>query len=192
MAAKHTEAIFETGIVTDLVARRGWDEGAPADFDCQLALVPKDLLGFVEATQPELWAELRKQHRYGLESALLDTVVKTLESRGTLDCLRHGVKFYGKKIDLAYFKPAHGLNPDLDANYARNRLVVVRQLKFIPEREDAIDLVLFLNGLPVATAELKNPFTGQRTLNAIRQYMRDRDPRQPIFAFKSRAIVHFA
>ena len=192
MPGKHSEAIFETAIVADLVARRGWTDGSPEDFDRQLALVPKDLFAFVEETQPELWAELRRQHRDGLESALLDTVVKTLESRGTLDCLRHGVKFYGKRVDLACFKPAHGLNPELEANYARNRLVVTRQVKFIAGREDAIDLVLFLNGLPVATVELKNPFTGQRTLNAIRQYMRDRDPRQPIFAFKSRAIVHFA
>jgi len=192
MPAKHTEATFESAILADLVAQRGWSEGQPEDFDRQLALVPKDLFAFIESTQPELWAELRKQHRDGLESALLDTLVKTLESRGTLDCLRHGIKFYGTRIDLAYFKPAHGLNLELETRYARNRLVVTRQVKFIAEREDAIDLVLFVNGLPIATVELKNPFTGQRTQHAIRQYMRDRDPRQPIFAFRTRAIVHFA
>src|SRR5262249_44453096 len=97
-----------------------------------------------------------------------------------------------KKIDLAYFKPAHGLNPDLAARYAKNRLVVTRQVKFIPGKDDAIDLVLFVNGLPVATVELKNPLTGQRTVNAICQYMRDRDWRQKLFEFKRRAIVHFA
>ncbi len=192
MPGKHTEAAFETAIVTDLVEQRGWVEGSPDDFDRQLALVPKDIFAFIEATQPELWGDFRKQHRDGLESSLLDTVVKMLDSRGTLDCLRHGIKFYGKKIDLAYFKPAHGLNPELEARYAQNRLVVTRQVKFIPNKEDAIDIVLLVNGLPVATVELKNPFTGQRALNAIRQYMQDRDPRQPIFAFKTRAIVHFA
>jgi len=192
MPGKHTEAMFEEAIVADLVERRGWSAGAPDDLDRQLALVPKDLFAFIEVTQPELWADLRKQHRDGLESALLDTVVKMLDSRGTLDCLRHGIKFYGKKIDLAYFKPAHGLNPDLEARYAKNRLVVTRQVKFIPDKEDAIDLVLFVNGLPVTTVELKNPLTGQRTVNAICQYMRDRDPRQKLFEFKRRAIVHFA
>ena len=192
MPGKHTEATFETAIVADLVAHRGWTEGSPDDFDRQLALVPKDLFAFIETTQPELWADLRKQHRDGLESSLLDTVVKMLDSRGTLDCLRHGIKFYGKKIDLAYFKPAHGLNPDLEARYAKNRLIGIRQVQFIPDKEDAIDLVLFVNGLPVATVELKNPLTGQRTINAICQYMRDRDSRMKIFEFKRRAIVHFA
>jgi type I restriction enzyme R subunit len=188
----HTEATFEESIVDDLVAHLGWAEGTPDDFDRQFALVPKDLFAFIETTQPELWTDLRKQHRNGLEPSLLDTVVKMLDSRGTLDCLRHGIKFYGKKIDLAYFKPAHGLNPDLEARYAKNRLVVTRQVKFIPDKEDAIDLVLFVNGLPVATVELKNPLTGQRTINAICQYMRDRDSRMKIFEFKRRAIVHFA
>lgn len=192
MTKIHTEAAFEAAVVADLISHRGWVEGSPEDFDRPLALVAKDLFAFVEATQPELWAVLRKQHRDGLEASLLDTAVKMMDSRGTLDCLRHGIKFFGKKIDLAYFKPAHGLNTDLEARYAKNRLVVTRQVKFIPDKEDAIDLVLFVNGLPVATVEVKNPLTGQRTVNAICQYMRDRDPRHTIFEFKKRAIVHFA
>src|SRR5262249_16633499 len=147
----HTEATFEASIVADLVAHRGWTEGNPNDFDRQIALAPKDLFAFIETTQPELWADLRKQHRDGLEPSLLDIIVKMVDSRGTLDCLRHGIKFYGKKIDLAYFKPAHGLNPDLEARYAKNRLVVTQQVKFISDKEDAIDLVLSVNGLPVAT-----------------------------------------
>lgn len=81
MPGKHTEAAFEAAVVADLVEHRSWAEGSPDDFDRQLALVPKDLFAFIEATQPELWADLRKQHRDGLEPSLLDTVVKMLESR---------------------------------------------------------------------------------------------------------------
>lgn len=192
MSKVHTEEAFEKAIVADLVGERGWIDGSPSDFDRQLALIPKDLFTFIEATQPDLWANLQKQHKDGIEPALLQTIESNLDSRGTLDCLRHGVKFYGKKVELAYFKPAHGLNPDLEARYRGNRLVVTRQVKFIPEKEDAIDLVLFVNGFPIATVELKNPLTGQRTVNAICQYLQDRDPRHKIFEFKKRALVHFA
>ena len=90
--------------------------------------------------------------------------MKSIDSRGTLDVLRHGVKFYGKRIDCAYFRPAHGLNPEIIARYGQNRLVVTRQIHFAPtedrDEDKSIDLMLSLNGLPIATAELKNPLTG--------------------------------
>jgi type I restriction enzyme R subunit len=117
--------------------------------------------------------------------------VKTLDTRGSLDVLRHGFKFFGKKIDCAYFKPAHGMNPDILAKYAKNRLVVVRQLKFAPDEDKSVDMALFVNGFPIATAELKNHLTQQDVHDSIRQY-RERDPRHAIFQFKKRALVHFA
>ncbi len=80
--------------------------------------------------------------------------------------LRHGFKLLGKKVEAAYFQPAHGLNPEIIAKYAKNRLVLTRQVKFIPDQDDSVDMVLFLNGLPVATAELKNPLTGQTVEHA--------------------------
>jgi type I restriction enzyme R subunit len=189
--AKTKERHFEDAIEHDLVTSGGWTKGSPADFDRHTALVPKHFFAFVQATQRDTWEDLRKHHGTNLEAAVIETLTKALDSRGSLDVLRHGFKFFGKKIDCAYFKPAHGMNPDILAKYAENLLVVTRQVKFIPDHDDSVDLALFVNGIPVATAELKNPLTNQTVEHAIRQY-RDRDPRCALFRFKTRALVHFA
>jgi type I restriction enzyme, R subunit len=189
--AKTKELHFEDAIEHHLVTAGGWSKGSPKDFDRLLALAPKDFFAFVEATHPVLWDELRKAHQAGLEPAVLDALVKNLDSRGALDVLRHGFKFFGKKIDCAHFKPAHGMNPDILAKYAQNRLVLTRQVRFVVDGDQSVDLVLFVNGFPVATAELKNPMTHQTVEHAITQY-RDRDPRHALFQFKKRALVHFA
>jgi len=189
--AKTKERHFEDAIEDHLCTSGGWCKGNPSDFDRHTALVSKDLFVFIESTQPELWTELRKHHQSNLEAAVLDTLVKALDLRGSLDVMRHGFKFFGKKIDCAYFKPAHGMNPDILAKYGKNRLVVTRQVKFAPDEDKSLDMVLFVNGFPVATVELKNPLTHQTVQNAIIQY-RDRDPRHALFQFKKRALVHFA
>ncbi len=189
--AKTKERHFEDAIEDHLVTSGGWARGNATDFDRATALVSKDLFAFIEATQPETLADLRKHHAKGLEAAVIDTLVKALDLRGALDVLRHGFKFFGKRIDCAYFKSAHGMNPDILAKYAQNRLVVTRQVRFIDGGDDSIDLVLFLNGFPVATAELKNPLTNQNVEHAVKQY-RKRDPRHALFQFKKRALVHFA
>ncbi|MFO0760172.1 MAG: DEAD/DEAH box helicase family protein [Byssovorax sp.] len=195
MTAKHTERAFEDAIEHHLVTHAGWRRGTPADMDRARALVPTDLFAFIEATQALLWAQLRSQHGAGLEPAILDALVKALDSRGTLDVLRRGLKFFGKKIDCAAFKPAHGLNPDILASYAENRLTVIRQAHFAPagdkDEDQSIDLLFVLNGLPIATIELKNPLTQQTVQHAIAQYQR-RDPRHRLFQQKCRALVHFA
>jgi type I restriction enzyme R subunit len=188
--AVHTERALEDSVEAALLDR-GWIRGTASAFDRERALDPTHLFAFVEETQPTLWAELRAQHGAELESAFLSVLEKYLDSHGTLTVLRQGVKFYGKKVELAYFRPAHGLNSEAAERYARNRLVVTRQVRFIPGGDESIDLVLFLNGLPVATVELKNHFTGQNVWDAIAQYKR-RDPRYPIFRFAKRALVHFA
>jgi|CZKU01.1.fsa_nt_gi type I restriction enzyme R subunit len=191
MMPKTKEQHFEDAIEHHLLTSGGWSKGSPGDFDRKTALVSKDFFDFVEATQPETWNELKKHHQSGLEGAVLDTLVKALDSRGALDVLRHGFKFFGKKIECAYFKPAHGMNPDILAKYAMNRLVVTRQVRFVEDGDQSVDLVLFVNGFPVATAELKNPLTNQTVHDAIKQY-RNRDPRHALFQFKKRALVHFA
>jgi type I restriction enzyme R subunit len=185
------ERDFENTI-EDHLLNHGYLKGSPDDFDRVIALYPTHLFAYIEATQPNLWTRLRKQHGTNLEQAVLDSLVKRLESDGMLSVLRHGFKFLGDTIRVATFKPAHGLNEDLLQDYAANRLVITRQVKYIPDKEDSIDLVLFLNGLPIATAELKNPLTGQTYRHAIRQYKNDRDPRQKLLEFKKRALVHFA
>jgi len=190
MTAIHTEKAFEDAIEASLLTS-GWTKGDAAAFDREKALHPADFLAFLQATQAALLSSLRKQHGAALEAGLVDTLVKSLESRGALDVLRHGIKFFGKKIDCAYLKPAHGLNPDILASYAQNRLVVSRQVRFVPGGDESIDMLLSLNGLPVATVELKTPLTGQTVEHAVAQY-KQRDPRHPIFQFKKRALVHFA
>nr|MBA2725156.1 type I restriction endonuclease subunit R [Actinomycetota bacterium] len=146
--AKTKELHFEDAIEHHLTTVGGWVKGKPDEFDRKTALVAKDLFAFIESAQPELWGELRKHHQAGLEAAVLDTLVKTLDARGSLDVLRHGFKFFGKKIECAYFKPSHGMNPDVWAKYAKNRLVVVRQCKFAPDEDKSIDMALFVNGFP--------------------------------------------
>jgi type I restriction enzyme, R subunit len=189
--AKTKELYFEDAIENHLVTSGGWAKGSPKDFDREIALISKDFFAFADATQPETWTELRKHHQSNLETAVLDTLVKALDARGTLDVLRHGFKFFGKKIDCAYFKPAHGMNPDILAKYAKNRLVVTRQVRFIEDGDQSVDVALFVNGFAIATAELKNPLTHQTVQDAVAQY-RKRDPRHALFRFKTRALVHFA
>jgi type I restriction enzyme R subunit len=156
------------------------------------ALFPARICAFLQDTQPKLWEEMKKLHGSGLESLLIDTLVKELDSKGTLYILRHGFKFYGKAFRLAYFKPAHGLNYDVLELFNKNRLTVTRQVHCHPGKHDTVDLLFAVNGLPVATCELKNPGTGQTWRHARRQYQNDRDPAAPLFQFKKRALVHFA
>jgi len=106
--------------------------------------------------------------------------------------VRHGFKFYGKTFRLAYFKPAHGLNYDVLALFNKNQLTVTRQAPCHPGKHDTVDMVFAVNGVPVATCELKNPGTGQNWRHAVKQYQNDRDPAAPLFQFKKRALVHFA
>lgn len=197
----HKEIEFENDICADLAAQ-GWlyAEGDAAGYDRARALFPADVLAWVQATQPQAWQTLSKNHGAAAEATLLDRLRKQLDDRGTLDVLRHGVELLGLRqpLQLAQFKPALAMNPDLQARYAANRLRVVRQLRYSPFNENAIDLVLFLNGLPAATVELKTDFT-QSVEDAVDQYRFDRLPRpknqpaaEPLLDFPRGALVHFA
>ncbi len=191
MTSPHLEKAFEDGIEASLLASGGWTQGYPQDFDPELALIPRDLFAYIQATQPDLWKTIAGQHKDGLEPALLEALSKHLDMKGTLAVLRKGFKFYGKKIEVATFRPAHGLNPEILAAYGKNRLTVTRQVKFAVGEEKSVDMLLSLNGIPVATAELKNPLTAQTVEHAVAQY-RKRDPKHRLFHFKKRALVHFA
>ncbi|MBK7070909.1 MAG: type I restriction endonuclease subunit R [Myxococcales bacterium] len=195
MTTKGTERAFEDVIEHHLVTVGGWHTVAAAEFDRERALIPSELFAFITATQQPLWDELRAHHGAGLEVAVLDALVKARHSQGTLDVLRHGFKFLGKKLTLATFAPAHGLNPEVLAAYAANRLAVTRQVHFAApgdkDARDSIDTMLSLNGVPVATVELKNPLTHQNVKHGIAQYCA-RDPRHRLFQFKRGALVHFA
>ncbi len=187
-----TEKTFETAIVQSLVEQGGYIETGAADFSRELALDQSQVITFLQETQPKQWEKLRAIHGAEIEKRLIQRLCKELDLRGTLDVLRHGIVDYGVRFTLAYFKPESGLNPETIALYAQNRLTVTRQVKYSLKNENSVDLVLGINGLPVATIELKNQFTGQDVKNAQRQYKEDRDPRELLFQFKKRALVHFA
>ncbi|MFO1251891.1 MAG: type I restriction endonuclease, partial [Inhella sp.] len=197
----HQEKHFEAEICTHL-SQRGWlyTEGDAAQFDRASGLFLPDLLAWVEATQPDAWLRLGKTHGAALPQVLAERVRKSLNERGTLELLRRGVELLGltAPLELAQFKPALALNPAIQARYAANRLRVVRQVKHSPNApNDALDLVLFLNGIAVATAELKSDFT-QSVHDAVDQYRFDRHPHpkggvtEPLLSFPGGALVHFA
>ena len=174
----HKEISFETEICEHLAAH-GWlyAEGDAAGYDRARALFPADVLAWVQATQPKAWETLTENHGAQAGETLLARLRDQLDQRGTLDVLRHGIELLGLKapLKLAEFKPALAINPDILARYAANRLRVVRQVHYSLHNENSIDLVLFLNGLPVATVELKTDFT-QSIGDAIDQYRFDRLP----------------
>ncbi len=197
----HKEIEFENDICNYLHSQ-DWHyaEGDNKAYDRARALFPADVIAWVQATQPKAWEALTKNHGAVAEAVLLDRLRKQLDERGTLDVIRHGIELLGLKqpLQLAQFKPALAMNPELQAKYAANRLRVVRQVHYSLHNENSIDLVLFLNGLPVATTELKTDFT-QSVEDAVDQYRFDRHPRpkgqsaaEPLLEFPRGALVHFA
>lgn len=169
----------------------GYRKRAPKDYDKRLCLIAADVFDFLYATQPKEWERFKKQHGPDAKDRLLARLASEVRTRGTLEVLRKGIKSDGCSFRLAYFRPSSGLNDELKKLYESNLFTAVRQLKYSESCANSLDLVLFLNGLPVFTAELKNPLTGQTVQDAIRQYQHDRDPKEPFFAF-GRCLAHFA
>lgn len=150
------------------------------------------LLEFVTSTQPEVWKALQAQHHDKTRNEFLKRLTRQIEQKGTIYVLRNGIRLYGCYFDLAYFRPASTLNPEHQDKYQKNIFSVMRQCHYSEKNENSIDLIIFLNGLPIFTIELKNKLTGQDFVNAIIQYQRDRDIRgEPLLQFK-RCLVHFA
>jgi type I restriction enzyme R subunit len=169
----------------------GYLKRSPHDYNRALCLIPKDAIDFLLATQPKEWQKLRQHYGAEVKERFLSRLSREIARRGTLDVLRKGLKDSGCKFRLAYFRPASGLNEELQRLHAANLFSVVRQLHYSEKSEQSLDLVLFLNGIPIFTAELKNPLTGQNIEDAIRQYRNARDPREPLFAY-GRCLAHFA
>ncbi|MBK1732779.1 type I restriction endonuclease subunit R [Thiococcus pfennigii] len=200
----HDEAAFESAIEAGLTSAGGYEKRGPKDFDAALALFPDDVTGFLKDSQPAKWAALEALLGDKAAATVLDSLAKELDLKGTLHVLRHGFKCYGKTFRMAWFRPNTGMNPEAAERYAKNRLTIARQVGFTSVMKQAqgpdanrhrrciIDVTLAVNGIPVVTAELKNPLTGQRAADAMRQYAHERDERDLLFAFKKRALVHFA
>jgi type I restriction enzyme R subunit len=189
--ATHTEGAFESAIETHLLTS-GYTVVSRDSFNRERALFPEIVLAFVRETQPSDWAKLEALHGASTSEQVIADLCKWMDVHGSLATLRHGFKCYGRTLRVAFFKAAHELNPELEARYAANRLGLTRQLHFSPRSEKSLDVTLSLNGIPIATLELKNPLTGQTVDDARRQYQQDRDPREPVFEFKRRTLVHFA
>ena len=196
----HLESAFEREICEHL-GSHGWlyEDKTADQYDRKLALYPPDLIAWLEESQKELWETYQQKNGSKAEASLLQRIREQLDQQGTLDLLRNGIEVMGlpKALKLAEFKPALGLNPDILARYNANRLRVVRQVRYSLHNENCIDLVLFLNGIPVATVELKTDNT-QCIDDAVWQYKADRLPQlagktpEPLLSFPSGALVHFA
>lgn len=200
--ADSREARFQQDIIQAMTAN-GWLTGPASGYDRTHALYPEDLLAYVQQAWPERWEKFCKNHPQNPEAALVKATVRELERHGTLEVLRHGFKVPGVKIELCSFKPDHGMNPESLARYSANRLRVVPEVSYSPHFREGdynprLDLVLFVNGIPVATLELKSEFK-QTVEHAKRQYRTDRPPKdpvtrkpEPLLTFKRGALVHFA
>ncbi len=192
MVSVHSEGAFESAIGAHLLAS-GWQQGEASHYRRDLGLDTAVLFEFIGATQEKQWDRLIALHG-GADQAqakFAKRLAAELDSRGTIDVLRRGVEDTGVKIRLAFFKPGHALTPNLMALYDANLLVVTRQAHVSESKpQDSVDLLLLVNGLPVATAELKNPLTGQTVEDAKEQYRADRNPKDLVFA--KRTVVHFA
>ncbi len=191
MKANVSEAAFETVIETYLLSN-GYIPMDVEGFDREKAVFIQAALAFIRETQPQEWAKLEALHGERTGEQIVGDLCKWMDTYGSLATLRHGFKCYGRTLRIAFFKAAHELNPELETRYAANRLGITRQLHYSPRSEKSLDVTLSLNGIPIATVELKNPLTGQTADDATRQYRKDRDQRETIFDFKRRSLVHFA
>lgn len=198
MTALHTEFHFEQEIC-DHLAAHGWLY-SPDDtgYDRELALFPEDVIGWLQENQPKEWAKVKALHNGASDQILLKRLAEVMDKEGSLSVLRHGFKNLNARFEMCQFKPAQGMNPETLSKYSKVRVRVMRQVHYCLSSQNCIDLVLFVNGLPVATLELKTDFT-QSVQDAIHQYRHDRplkDPvtkrEEPLLAFKRRALVHFA
>ena len=222
MNADANEAAFQKDIINQM-GEGGWQLGDPASYNRELALYTSDCLEYVQSTQAKTWEKYKNLYPSNPEQAFIDKLAaqlgkadpqasdKSLRTFGTLGVLRHELRDKSAAFKLCQFKPEHGLNPETQAMYEGNILRVVPELVYSPYATEAhfeetgtkakawrIDLVLFLNGIPIITMELKSEFK-QAVENAIKQYKKTRLPKdpatnkpEPLLTFKRGALVHFA
>ena len=191
----HKEHIFEEHITKMLVNEQGYiQRECDTHYNAELALDTELLFQFLQATQPEAWTQLEDHYSGSAEAELLKRLEKALRDNPAHVVLRERIKLVPNiNFTLCYFKPASNLNPALTEAYEANILSVMRQVYYSTKNRNSIDLVLFVNGIPVSAIEVKNHLTGQTYRHAERQYRTDRSPAgEPLLTFKRGAIVHFA
>ncbi|BDR85077.1 type I restriction endonuclease subunit R [Clostridium tetani] len=195
MSIDYTEKGFETNIEDSLIDS-GYIKRKLEDEDLEnfrkYAIDVEVFFKFLEESQQKELDRLKKIYKEAYKLKILDRLNKELNSRGMIDCIRHGIKDYGVTLRLAYNKPVSSMNQILIDLYGKNIFTESRQVYYSSQNTNSIDMMISINGLPIAISELKNPLTGQTVDNAKKQYIEDRDPRELLFQFKKRAIVYFA
>ena len=191
MATDTSEYGLESLIVESLVKEGHYVQGAPQDYDREHCLDTVQLMNFLEATQPEKVARLGIDVEGEKRNKFLHRLQSEIAKRGTIDVLRKGVEHLSASVELYYLTPSPE-NRKAVGLYQNNIFSITRQLRYsLSEQALALDLCLFINGLPIMTFELKNSLTKQTVHDAMQQYRRDREPREPLFQF-GRCMVHFA
>lgn len=185
------ESGFEELVEKELASLHGYVIRKNSSYDKDHCVDRELLLQFIKDTQPQKWETLSEQYGADVEEEFLKRLDAELSERGVLSVFREGVTDRGVNFEFAFWMPQSSLNEDVIKEYHSNVLSVMRQVKYSHKNENSIDVVIFLNGLPIFTVELKNQFTGQTVRNAIKQYKTDRDPKEPLLAFK-RCLTHFA
>ena len=185
------ESGFEDLIENELLALHGYKARATSQFDKKLAMDIELVVAFIQASQPEAWEKLSEQYGAEVQERFLVRLDSEIAERGLIDVLRRGVRDRGVTVRLAFWQPQNNLNPELITEYNHNILSVMRQVKYSEKNENSIDMVLFLNGLPIFTLELKNQLTGQTVRHAMAQYRNDRDPKEKLLS-SQRCLTHFA
>ena len=195
MSVDTSEKNFEAHIEAHLL-NHGWQSKSglikDADYDRDRCLIPDAVMTFIATTQPREWQKVQAVYGDDAREKFLDRLADQIDKRGTLDVLRNGITDRGGRFKMVYFRPQTTFNEELQEMYRGNVFTVVRQLHYSrADTAKSLDMALFINGIPIATVELKNPFTSQRASNAKWQYRKTRNPDEPLFQF-GRCLVHFA
>ena len=192
-AKLHTEEAFEQHFVSRLVQQQSYLERQDSNYDKDLALDKDLLIEFIKKTQPETWHVLEGKLGSKAAEMLCKEIDRVLKKKDVLSVLKEGVQFtWSPSIKLCYFEPASNINPNLEKLFQANTLSVIRQVHYSTRNNNSIDVVLFLNGIPVVTLELKNALTGQTIANAMNQYKYDRKPAGETLLGPGRVLVHLA
>lgn len=185
----YQEKDLENFIESYLLENNGYIKRVSQNYDKDLCLDKELFIEFLESTQTRALDELKKRLGENYKNEILKHIASKITNPGIVKSLQYGIELRGIKLNLAYRKPSNALNSNSVENYNKNTLSVIRQLYYSRENQNSIDMVIFLNGIPLITIELKNPFTGQDVYDAIKQYKKDRDPKE---RFLQNCIVHFA
>lgn len=188
----YKEKRFEQDIEEFLTTRGGYSKGDPKAFDRTLALDVNTFVSFIKTSQPKAWERFEKIYGGDSEKQIVERFCREVKMVGLLKVFRQGFTDRGIKFRAVFWKPETSINETSRKQYESTVLHCTRQLHYSLQNENSIDIVLFINGIPTVSMELKCQFTGQDTSNAINQYKFDRAGKDAIFEFKNRVLVHFA